>query len=68
MAQEFRPHLDAWARSLRAARRPETGELARYIVTVIEWAIMQARTSGDSRLLPHQFALLKEHLKIALTA
>ncbi len=43
MAQEFRPHLDAAARSLRPTRRPDTRDLARYIITVIEGAIMQAR-------------------------
>src|SRR6266436_6079014 len=32
MAQEFRPHLEAAARSLRPNRRPETTEMARYIV------------------------------------
>jgi TetR/AcrR family transcriptional repressor of nem operon len=63
MAQEFQPHLEAAAQPLRAKRRPDAGELARYIVTVIEGAIMQARTLGDAKLLPRQLALLKEHLK-----
>ena len=62
MAQEFLPHLEAAARQGRVTRRTNTGELARYIVTVIEGAIMQARTLGDAELLPRQFALLKEHL------
>ena len=62
MAQEFQPHLEAAARPLRRTRRPDTGELARYIVTVIEGGIMQARTFGDAKLLPCQFAFLKEHL------
>jgi hypothetical protein len=31
-----------------------------------EGAIMQARTFGDAKLLPRQFALLKEHLKKVL--
>jgi len=47
-------------------RRTNTGELARYIVTVIEGAIMQARTLGDATLLPRQLACLKEHLKKCL--
>jgi TetR/AcrR family transcriptional regulator, transcriptional repressor for nem operon len=67
MAQEFRPHLEVAARSQRPNRRPETTEVARYIVTVIEGAIMQARTLDDSKLLPRQFAFLKDHLKKALT-
>src|ERR1017187_4260718 len=36
MAQEFLPHLEAAARRGRVTRRTNTGELARYIVTVIE--------------------------------
>ena len=63
MAQEFLPHLEAAARSLRPTRRPDTNELARYIVTVIEGAIMQARTLGDAKLLPRQLAYLKDHLE-----
>src|SRR6266481_2218574 len=62
MAQEFQPHLEAAAWPLRPTRRPDTNELARYIVTVIEGAIMQARTLGDAKLLPRQFTFLKEHL------
>lgn len=62
MTQEFQPHLEAAARQLRATRRPDPSELARYIVTVIEGAIMQARTLGDAKLLARQFAVLKEHL------
>ena len=67
MAREFEPHLEAAALPLRPTRRPDTSELARYIVTVIEGAIMQARTLGDAKLLPRQFALLKEHLTKTLS-
>src|SRR5438552_14739980 len=67
MAQEFQPHLEAAARMGRRTARPDTNELARYIVTVIEGAIMQARTLGDAKLLARQFAFLKDHLKKALT-
>src|SRR5882724_5283980 len=56
MAQEFLPDLEAAARQGRVTRRPKTRELARYIVTVIEGAIMQARTLGDAKLLPDQLA------------
>ena len=66
MAQEFLPHLEAAARQRRVTRRTNTSELARYIVTVIEGAIMQARTLGDAQLLPRQLAYLKEHLKKSL--
>ena len=66
MAQEFIPHLVAAARQGRVTRRTNTTELAQYIVTVIEGAIMQARTLGDSKLLPRQLAYLKVHLKKCL--
>jgi TetR/AcrR family transcriptional regulator, transcriptional repressor for nem operon len=66
MAQEFLPHLEAAARQARVTRRTNPRELARYIVTVVEGAIMQARTLGDAELLPRQFAYLKEHLKKCL--
>jgi TetR/AcrR family transcriptional repressor of nem operon len=66
MAQEFLPHLQAAARQGRVTRRTNTSELARYIVTVVEGAIMQARTLGDAELLPRQLAYLKEHLKRCL--
>jgi TetR/AcrR family transcriptional repressor of nem operon len=68
MAQEFVPHLEQAARRLPPKRRPEPEELARYIVTVIEGAIMQARTLGDAKLLTCQFSLLKEHLQEILDA
>jgi TetR/AcrR family transcriptional regulator, transcriptional repressor for nem operon len=66
MANEFLPHLEAKARQGRAKPRTSMSELARYIVTVIEGAIMQGRTLGDPELLPRQFAHLKEHLKKCL--
>jgi TetR/AcrR family transcriptional regulator, transcriptional repressor for nem operon len=66
MALEFFPHLEAAARQGGLTRRTNTRELARYIVTVIEGAIMQARTLGDATLLPRQFALLKQHVKKCL--
>ena len=68
MAQEFLLHLEAAARQGRVTRRTNTTELAQYIVTVIEGAIMQARTLGDAKLLPRQLAYLKEHLKKCLVA
>jgi TetR/AcrR family transcriptional repressor of nem operon len=68
MAREFVPHLEAMARRLPPRRRPEPEELARYIVTVIEGAIMQARTLGDATLLGRQFALLENHLERSLAS
>jgi TetR/AcrR family transcriptional repressor of nem operon len=62
MATEFRPHLEAAARQRRVRRRTNMSELARYIVTVIEGAIMQTRTLGDAKLLSRQLSYLKEHL------
>ena len=38
-------------------------ELARYIVSVIEGAIMMARTLRDADLPACQFAYLKQHLE-----
>jgi TetR/AcrR family transcriptional repressor of nem operon len=66
MAQEFQPHLEAAARHAPGTRRTNPSELARYIVTVIEGAIMQSRTLGDAKLLPRQLAYLKEHVKKCL--
>lgn len=66
MAQEFLPHLQAAARKGRTSPSASPSELARYIVTVIEGAIMQARTLGDAKLLPRQLAYLKQHLEQSL--
>jgi TetR/AcrR family transcriptional repressor of nem operon len=66
MAEEFLPYLEAKARQRRVKRGTNMRELARYIVTVIEGAIMQGRTLGDAKLLPRQLAYLKEHLKKCL--
>ncbi len=68
MAEEFLPYLEAKARQGRVKRRTNMSELARYIVTVIEGAIMQGRTLGDAELLPRQLAYLKEHLQKCLEA
>jgi TetR/AcrR family transcriptional repressor of nem operon len=66
MAQEFLPSLKAAAQHGGIARRTNPRELAQYIVTVIEGAIMQGRTFCDATLLPRQLAYLKEHLKKSL--
>jgi len=51
----------------RVSRRINTKELARYIVTVVEGAIMQGRILGDAALLRRQVACLNEYLKNRLT-
>jgi TetR/AcrR family transcriptional repressor of nem operon len=68
MANDFLPHLEAKARQVRPRRETDMSELARYIVTVIEGAIMQGRTLGDAKLLPRQLAYLKQHLEKSLEA
>jgi hypothetical protein len=67
MAQEFLPTLKAAARHRGMSRRIKTKELARYIVTILEEAIMQGRTLGDAALLRRQFACLKEYSMHRLT-
>ena len=47
-------------------RRIDAMELARYIVSVIEGAILLARDRGDRQLITRQFAFLKEHLRNCL--
>jgi TetR/AcrR family transcriptional repressor of nem operon len=64
MAQEFLPHLKKAVKE--CGGKQSARELARYVVTVIEGAIMQSRTYRDSKLLAHQFTALKEHLRTAL--
>jgi TetR/AcrR family transcriptional regulator, transcriptional repressor for nem operon len=66
MAQEFVPHLEAAARQRGVAQRGQALNLAKYIVTVIEGAIMQARTYRDAKLPAGQFAYLKDQLKKSL--
>jgi TetR/AcrR family transcriptional repressor of nem operon len=63
MAREFQPHLDAAAKKSRPRRRPDTGALARYIVSVIEGSIMLARTGRDQQMIRRNFEYLKEHLR-----
>lgn len=65
MALEFKPALDEAARRC-PKRHIDTWDLARYVVTVIEGAIMLARTRQDRHLLGRHFAHLKEYLKQSL--
>jgi TetR/AcrR family transcriptional repressor of nem operon len=66
MAQEFQPHLRAAARASGRKKGPGVTELAHYIVSVIEGAIMLARARRDRRLVARQFDILKLHLSQAL--
>jgi TetR/AcrR family transcriptional repressor of nem operon len=62
MAREFLPHLEAAVKPGRRRGAPDAWTLARYIVTVVEGAIMLARTCRDSTLLDQHFCCLKEFL------
>lgn len=66
MAREFLPHLEAATQRCRSRHPPDAWTLARYVVTVVEGAIMLARTHRDGTLLARHFDCLKEHLRINL--
>jgi TetR/AcrR family transcriptional repressor of nem operon len=66
MAFEFKPRLDEAVKAHRPARKVDTRQLARYMVTVIEGAIMLSRTHGESDLVHGQFHMLKEYLRQAV--
>lgn len=66
MAREFLPDLEAAAKPGRPKGSPDAWTLARYLVTVVEGAIMLARTYRDRTLLARQFACLKEYLAQSL--
>ena len=63
MAQEFEQHLEPLVQRREPGTLIDPGELARYIVTVIEGAIMLSRTYHDQHLLERQFDYLKTHLR-----
>ncbi|TWU62611.1 putative HTH-type transcriptional regulator YxaF [Crateriforma conspicua] len=67
MASEFTPHLDEANRQRRKKLRVDTAELARYIVTIIEGALMLSRTQRSQPLLDQHFEYLKEHLRHMLS-
>jgi len=68
MAAEFEPHLTEAVLLYRPAQEVDTRQLSRYIVTVIEGAIMLSRTYAESDLVVRQFHMLKEYLKQSLGA
>ena len=63
MASEFEVHLDEAAASGGVSGDQDTGEMARYIVSVIEGAIMLSRTHRDLNVIERQVRHLKEDLK-----
>ncbi len=63
MASEFRVHLDEAAASLGLSGDQDTGEMARYIVSVIEGAIMLSRTHRDVSVIERQVHHLKEDIR-----
>jgi TetR/AcrR family transcriptional repressor of nem operon len=68
MALEFKPHLDAAVKKHCPKRPVDTRDLSRYIVTVIEGAIMLGRTRQDRQLMGKHFEHLKEYLRQLLKA
>ena len=63
MASDFEPHLAVAAQEHGRALQVDTLDLARYVVTVIEGAILLARAQRDQQLIACQFAFLKNHLR-----
>jgi TetR/AcrR family transcriptional repressor of nem operon len=66
MAHEFEPHLAAVILKRGLSPRVDAMELARYVVTVIEGAILLARTRRDRQLITCQFEFLKRQLRNCL--
>lgn len=66
MAREFQPHLETAATKKGRTNPAEAREMARYIVSVIEGAIMLARARHDRGLIVRLFDVLKEHLRQTL--
>ncbi len=63
MASEFQVHLDEAAANRGLSGDQDTGEMARYIVSVIEGAIMLSRTHRDVSVIQRQVQHLKEDVK-----
>jgi TetR/AcrR family transcriptional repressor of nem operon len=62
MAREFLPDLEAAARQGRSQGTLDAWTLARYLLTVVEGAIMLARTYRDRTWVARHFGCLKEYL------
>ncbi len=63
MALEFQVHLDEAAAKQELSGDQSTSEIARYIVSVLEGAIMLTRTHRDLNLIERQVHHLKEDIK-----
>lgn len=63
MASEFQVRLDEAVAKHNLANDQDTWEVARFIVSVIEGAIMLTRTHRDINLIERQVQYLKEDLK-----
>ena len=63
MALEFQVHLDEAAANCGMSGDQDTREMARYIVSVIEGAIMLTRTYRDVNVIERQVHHLKQDLK-----
>ncbi len=63
MALEFQVHLDEAVASRELSGDQDTGEMARYIVSLIEGAIMLSRTHRDVNVIERQVRHLKEDVK-----
>ena len=63
MASEFQRHLDEAAANRGLSGDQDTGEMARYIVSVIEGAIMLTRAHCDVNVIERQVHHLKEDVK-----
>jgi hypothetical protein len=63
MASEFQVHLDEAAANYGLSGDQDTDEMARYIVSVIEGAIMLTRTHRDVNVIERQVHHLKEDVK-----
>jgi TetR/AcrR family transcriptional regulator, transcriptional repressor for nem operon len=63
MASEFQVHLDEAAANHELSGDQETGEMARYIVSVIEGAIMLSRTHRDEKIIERQMHHLKDDIR-----
>lgn len=63
MAEEFRVHMDEAAADRGLSDDQGTWEMSRYIVSVIEGAIMLPRTHRDVNVIERQVHDLKEDLK-----
>ena len=68
MAAEFQVHLDEAAANRNLSHDVDTREMARYVVSVIEGAIMLSRTHRDLSVVERQVRYLKDDLRRSFQA